>query len=366
MKKVLILTASFGGGHNKAANNLKNKLIEEKYDVVVVDILKEFSEKVDTVVIESYLKIINKTPDLYGILYKTSNTLTPITSPSFLTKPFATILTTKIAHLINEINPDLIIGTHVFAIGVVEYLKSKELFNGKFISIITDFITHKMYFSKYVDYYIVGSEFTKEKMSNQGIPKSKIFVYGIPIDDEFKKRKHSKKDGFNILTMFGALGMDDFSDYIIPILDIGDDVKITMVCGKNEELREKLSTKYSLFVNQGKLELIGYTNEISRLMEENQILISKPGGLTVTEAIIKNIPMVIPFYIPGQEQENLEFIIEEEIGVFAENVEILVKELKRFYKNRRKIDYMARNMEELAKNFSVKNIITLINTITNN
>lgn len=363
MKKILILTASFGGGHNKAANNLKTKLLEEDYQVEIVDILKEISEKVDNVVIEGYLKIINKTPDLYGILYKTSNFNQNVT-PSVFTKPFSVFLSNKLIPILEEIQPDIIIGTHVFAIGIVEYLKVKNLFDGKFISIITDFITHKMYFSQAVDYYIVASEFTKEKMCNQGIKKEKIFTYGIPIADEFKLKTHEKKEGFNILTMFGALGLDHFSDYIIPILDIAEDIKITMVCGKNEKLKEKLSQKYSLFVNQGRLEIIGFTSEISRLMEENQILISKPGGLTVTEAIIKNIPIIVPFFIPGQEEENLEFILEEEIGVFAEDLNGILKEIKKFYNNRRKIQYMSENMYELSKSFSVEKIINLINSIT--
>ena len=86
---------------------------------------------------------------------------------------------------------------------------------------------------------------------------------------------------------------------------------------KNERIKEKLEKKYSLFVNQNRLEFIGYTNEIAKLMEEHQILITKPGGLTLTEAIIKNIPLIIPFYIPGHEEENRNFVVEEEIGVYA-------------------------------------------------
>ena len=85
-----------------------------------------------------------------------------------------------------------------------------------------------------------------------------------------KERHFEKKDGFNILTIFGTLGMNDFSEYIMPILDISNDIKLTMVCGKNEELKEKLEKKYSLFVDENRLEILGYTNEIARLMEENQ------------------------------------------------------------------------------------------------
>lgn len=357
MKKALILTASFGGGHNKAANNVKEKLIKSGYIVEEMDLLKEISEKLDSVLVGGYLSIVSKTPEIYGLMYKGTNLTS---SQNIFSKPILTLLSTRILPFIEEKKPDIIIGTHVFAIGIVEHIKEKKLYDVPFISIITDYVTHKMYFSDFVDYYIVASEFTREKMIEDGISGSRVFAYGIPIDDGFKEKKSSKKDGFNILTIFGALGMNDFSEYIIPILEISKDIKMTMICGKNEELKEKLQKKYSLFIDENRLEILGYTNEISKLMEENQILITKPGGLTLTEAIIKNIPMIIPFFIPGHEEENKNFVVEEEIGVYAENVEAVVKEVKKFYKNRRKVEYMSLNMEEIAKGFSVDKIVSLI------
>lgn len=359
MKKALILTASFGGGHNKAANNIKEKLIDRCFFVEEVDLLKEISEKLDSLLVGGYLNIVSKTPDLYGLIYKGTN----FTSQNIFSKPLLNILSTKILPIIERVKPDVIVGTHVFAIGMMEHIKDKNLYTCPFISIITDYVTHKMYFSDCVDYYIVASEFTKEKMIKDGIKKEKVFAYGIPIDDEFKKIKESKKEGFNILTIFGSLGMNDFSEYIIPILEISKDIKMTMVCGTNIELKEKLLKKYSLFVNEKRLNILGYTDKIATLMEKSTILITKPGGLTVTEAIIKNIPMIIPFFIPGHEEENKNFIVEEEIGVFANGVENVVKEVKKFYKNRRRIEYMQSNMKEIAKSFSLEKIIDLIEDV---
>ena len=363
MKRALILTASFGGGHNKAADNVRNKLLEKDFEVDEVDLLKEISEKLDSLLVGGYLGIVSKTPELFGLIYKSTNISS---SSNLFSKSMTTVFSTKILPLLEERRPDIIIGTHVFAIGIMEHLKAKKLYDVPFISIITDYITHKMYFSNSVDYYVVGSEFTKQLMVKDGIPSNRVCAFGIPIDDDFKKKNYPKKEGFNILTMFGSLGMDDFSDYIIPIFEIGDDVKMTIVCGKNEELREKLLKKYSLFVDQNKLQVLGFTREISKLMDENQILITKPGGLTITEAIVKNIPMLIPFYIPGHEEENKRFIVEEEIGVFADGVDAVVKEVSKFYKNPRKIEYMSLNMKEMADKFSVDKIVNLVENILQN
>ena len=150
----------------------------------------------------------------------------------------------------------------------------------------------------------------------------------------------------------------------MPILEISNDIRLTMVCGKNEELKEKLEKKYSLFIDENRLEILGYTNEIARLMEENQILITKPGGLTVSEAIVKNIPLIIPFFIPGHEEENKNFIVEEEIGVYANGIDAVVKEVKKFYNNRRRVEYMALNMKDIAKGFSIDKIVELVEKIS--
>ncbi|EGV10341.1 hypothetical protein HMPREF9127_0329 [Parvimonas sp. oral taxon 393 str. F0440] len=99
-------------------------------------------------------------------------------------------------------------------------------------------------------------------------------------------------------------------------------------------------------------------------MEENQLLITKPGGLTVTEAIIKNIPLIIPFFIPGHEEENKNFVVEEEIGVYADSINAVVKEIKKFYKNRRRVEYMSLNMKDIAEGFSVDKIAELVEKIS--
>ena len=336
MKKALILTASFGGGHNKAANNIREKLELRGFDVEEIDLLKEISEKLDSLLVGGYLGIVTKTPEIYGLIYKGTN-LTQ--SQNVLSKPILNILSNKILPILEEKRPNVVIGTHVFAIGIMEHIKQKKYYNVPFISVITDYITHKMYFSDYVDYYIVASEFTKSRMIDDGIKQDRICAFGIPISDSFKERHYEKKDGFNILTIFGTLGMNDFSEYIMPILDIANDIKLTMVCGKNEELKEKLEKKYSLFIDENRLEIFGYT-------------------------IVKNIPLIIPFFIPGHEEENKNFIVEEEIGVYANGIDAVVKEIKKFYKNRRKIEYMALNMEDIAKGFSVDKIVELVEKIS--
>lgn len=190
MKKALILTASFGGGHNKAANNIREKLEQKDFEVEEIDLLKEISEKLDSLLVGGYLGIVTKTPEIYGLIYKGTN-LTQ--SQNVLSKPILNILSNKILPILEEKRPNVVIGTHVFAIGIMEHIKQKKYYDVPFISVITDYITHKMYFSDCVDYYIVASEFTKNRMIDDGIKQDRICAFGIPISDSFKERHYEKK-----------------------------------------------------------------------------------------------------------------------------------------------------------------------------
>ena len=131
MKKALILTASFGGGHNKAANNIREKLELRGFDVEEIDLLKEISEKLDSLLVGGYLGIVTKTPEIYGLIYKGTN-LTQ--SQNVLSKPILNILSNKILPILEEKRPNVVIGTHVFAIGIMEHIKQKKYYNVPFIS----------------------------------------------------------------------------------------------------------------------------------------------------------------------------------------------------------------------------------------
>ena len=137
MKKALILTASFGGGHNKAANNIKEKLEQRGFEVNEIDLLKEISEKLDNLLVGGYLGIVTKTPEIYGLIYKSTNITQ---SQNIFSKPILNVLSNKILPILEEKKPDVVIGTHVFAIGIMEHIKQKDYYDVPFISVITGFL----------------------------------------------------------------------------------------------------------------------------------------------------------------------------------------------------------------------------------
>jgi processive 1,2-diacylglycerol beta-glucosyltransferase len=358
MKKVLILTASTGAGHNIAAKSLEEYYNKNLYETLVFDIFKDTLEIMDTIVVDGYKILANKFPKLYGAIYE-------MFDKSFLNnKMFSKSLIITKKKLLKEIKkfqPDIIISTHPFGVGIISDLKRKQKIDSVFISIVTDFKAHYAYVTPYVDAYITGSEYTKESLVEKGIDSNKIFAYGIPIKREFYEEKShlEERDGmFKILLMGGSMGSKGILK-VLKQLDIDSDIKVITVCGSNKKLENIINKEFYNEIKQNKLEVIGYSKNIPQLMDECDLIITKPGGLTTTEALSKRIPMIIPFAYPGQEIENTDFLVSSGVAIKSDkhdNINTLIRILinnKEYYYN------MKEQMESITNDYSIEKIIKL-------
>lgn len=361
MKKVLILTTSTGQGHNQAANSLAETFINNKYEVIKYDFLYNNSKFLNKVIVSGYEISATKFPRLYGLLFYY---LTDFKYMNDTLKLSFGLSDRKLLTYINSVNPDIIIGTHAFSVNIISRLKKNKLIDVPFISVITDFKAHYTYISQYVDAYISGSSYTKEHLISRGIDKNKIFNFGIPIKKEFytiDSEVASTKDSqyFNILLMSGSMGLSSIFYVLKELLKNKHKIRITVVCGKNTTLKKKLLKSYSNPIENKKIHILGYTNDISSIMDYCDIIISKPGGLTVTESIAKKLPLVIPFAIPGQETENIEFLLQNKCAIYINDLSFINKEIDKLIENPDILNIMKKRLEELGKNFSVDNIVKL-------
>jgi len=358
MKKILILTASTGAGHNSAAKSLEEEYIKNGYETLVFDIFKDTSEIIDTIVVDGYKVMAQVFPKLYGAIYEMSDR-------SFLNNKIfskSLIITRKrLLKAIQKFNPDVIISTHPFGVGIISTLKRKEKIDAKFISIVTDFKAHYAYVTQYVDAYITGSEYTKETLIEKGVDKNKIFAYGIPVKNEFykeEKKDNLKTNVFKILLMGGSLGSKGILK-VLKKLNINDKINVIAVCGSNEKLEKSIKKEFMKDIENGYLEVIGFSKEIPKLMDECDLIITKPGGLTTTEALSKQIPMIIPFAYPGQEIENTEFLVKSGVAMKSDkydNINTLISILAEnygYYSN------MKEQMKNITSAYSIKKIIEL-------
>ncbi|WP_432401383.1 MGDG synthase family glycosyltransferase [Wukongibacter sp. M2B1] len=360
MRKVLIFTASTGGGHNQAAKSLSSKLQEYDYEVVVVDILKLTNKVMEKVVVEGYEILSCSLPIVYRGLYKYSNKKFINTR---LSKYIFKIFKRKIYKSIREVNPDLIVGTHPFIVNIVSGLKRKKRIFMPFISIVTDFKAHSSYFGECVDAYITGSEYTNMGMIDKGIEADKLYCYGIPIRQDFlfdnpNIQVDDKKD-LTVLLMGGSMGITAIEEVLEGLVNCEGRLKINVVCGNNKVLFNRMKSKYSEARKDKEINIYGFTNEISNLMDRSDILISKPGGLTVSEAIAKRLPILIPYMLPGQEEENAEFLSESGIAMIIKDIEEIDNLVGDLIDNPENLKKMKKNMDNIAKCYSIDSIIDL-------
>lgn len=364
MSKVLILSASTGHGHNQAANSLKNELEASGYTVHIVDPLREEGRVMDTLIEDGYSILASRLPKMYGKMYK-------IADNKLVNKGLVTFLNVTLRntvyHLIQENKPDLLISTHPLLVNVVSVLKAGGRIKLPFISVVTDYMAHQTYVNKYVDAYIVGSSYTKDTLVEKGILDSKIYTYGIPIRKEFRQpRKENKDKVFTILVMGGGTGMSYIKKCILKLVENTHSFRIIVVCGNNQKLKKELEEKYSGAVNGKEIIVYGYCPNIPDLMDQSDVIVTKPGGLTVTEAINKNIPIIIPFYIPGQEEENTEVLVKAGVAASTNNKTELNKIIDRFCEDPSLLEEMRSKARDISREQSPDCIVQLADRLISN
>jgi len=363
MSKVLILTASTGAGHNQAAKSLQLKYERVGHQVQIVDILKETHRAYDKVIGEGYEFVAANMPEVYKAMYEVADMKAFNKLVNRYGLPGVNL---KLNKIIKGSRPDIIIATHPFAVGIVTALKRKREIEAIFISVVTDFRAHFAYYSQLVDAYIVGSDYTKQSLVSKGIPEHKIHPFGIPInlaflDGEVKKlqsRKTEEQMPFNVLVMAGSMGVSKIADVIKEVV-MNESYRVKVVCGKNEKLYETIHEQYKNYIDGDRVVVYGFTREIPKLMSEADVLITKPGGLTTTEALQKSVPMIIPFAIPGQEEENAEFLETQGVAMRGSTPEAIGCCVEVLYKERGLHNRMVRQMQEISKDYSIDSIIEL-------
>ncbi len=364
MKNILILTATTGAGHRQVAATLEQKLIQLGHNVIQIDFVREQSKMMEILVENGYLILAKNFPKIYGKFYKLSNS-------DRINSRFSKII--EFAHIkcIRKIlkkidTPDLIIGTHPFSINIINRLKSKKYYKGPFISFITDFEAHYTYISSLVDMYVTGSNFTKDGLIEKGISKEKIQNLGIPVSPKFYETPQKTLSSqpinspFNILLMGGSMGLTPMKQAFINLMHLNENIKLTVVCGKNATLKKQLEIIHRQHSPNFDVEILGYTNQVDKLMDKANVMITKPGGLTVSEAIIKNLPMLIPYYIPGQETENLNFLTLSNIAIEIKEVYFLNRIIRYLINNPQRLDNMREQMKKMTQKHSPEKTIELI------
>ncbi len=313
-KTILILTAQFGAGHISAAKAIKEAILEvnPQYNVVVENFIDASMPIMNKPMVKLYESNTKYTPGLYNYYYYLKKSFDP--RHDLAHKLYAP----KLTEYILDINPHLIISTFPLAAACVDNFKTKYPdIDVPTLTVITDVVDSLEWVYPSTDVYFVPSPEIKNRFVQKGIHPDKIKITGVPINKTFcSSEKSSSNKKYRLLLLGGGRGLfdisEDFMYWIDSYLgDYKDILDVTIVTGKNEKLYHTLTEKKPL----SNINVLGYVNNMHTLIKDADILITKPGGATLFEAIHSQTPVIVKSPKIGQEIENAKFIIDKGIGL---------------------------------------------------
>ncbi len=364
---ILFLTVSTGGGHVKAAQALMQQMEKQipGCKTRLVDSLKYINPTVDRLVTGAYLHTINKAPGIYGRLYDLSEKDETITN---IVKGFNYILSHRLYSLFEQYRPDAAVCTHTMPLQMLSRLKKKGLLNIPLIGIVTDYTSHFFWKLAGVDVLIVAHPCIKNDMVNMGIRESSIHACGIPVSGRFldtsgNRSLQLKNMGFEeskptLLLMGGSLGFGGMRPVLSSLLSLRNDIQIIAVAGCNKQLEKQLK---SITQNSAKnVRILGYTDSVSELMDVSSLLITKPGGITISEALVKKLPILLMTPIPGQEERNARFLSDSGAAVRLTSSDSLEVVLERTLGRPSVMQKMSEAAGRLAKPHACEDIAVIV------
>ena len=370
-KKILIVYASYGSGHKSVAEYVYEYFKEHSNDleIKIIDIME-------------YGNLIAKlNVKMFNLCFKFQNSFSSTIGYELFDSKIATSPYKEIVRLLFKSDlttdiltykPDVLIATHFFGGIVMGKINKKYKLNTKIITIITDYASHAIWLQnhKRENAIVVSNEIVGRELLKFGVPAEKIFPFGIPLSSKFKKvDANTSKIKFkyniknhNLTFLFfggGSLGSSYTYGYLKEILKLKLNINIIFVSGKNVKLQNRCNN-YIKRENIKNVTVLGFTKDISNLLNIAEVVITKPGGLSVTEALEMKTPMILIPGNGGQENHNAKFVTKNHFGLRVRNARQLAKTVKKLTENKKIIHEMYQNLKNYEENTSVQKLFNLV------
>lgn len=372
--KILILYTSIGLGHKYIALNIAYHLEQAGFEIKLEDVLKVQSGVMVNVG-EWFHSLINRRfPFVWRWLYF-SKAFANVTMPFRV--PLAGSNSENIQKAAKEFQPDMIISTQTSASAPVAYMKQHGMFNGKFVIAFSDYHFHPYWFYEQADFYLVNIKEQKDALVKLGVAEEKISVCGITLKPSVMVDKESVKQRLGltgkdvVLMSSGSLGIGFpeslLLQYAEELKKTKSSVQLVVTCGKNEAMKKHLEeevVKRNLNVT-----VLGFYEPMAELFAITNVFLTKPGGLTVAEALRDRVPMLTTHFLPGQEELNYEYLISKKLmepipsPLTAENLVQKTLELlsnKREVENLNSIEITQKNKEGSTLIKSIENLFHIV------
>lgn len=319
--EILLLYVSRVSGHRRAAEAIEQAL-ERLYPQIKVkkkDLFKHGNPLVRKILDDLYYAAIKVTPRFWDFLWD-SDLIYWLT---YALREFSCLLNSfrLYKEVILPFNPQVVICTHGLPLALCSTIKRRRKLDYLLVAVPTDYSLHPYWTYNNVDLYFLAHEGMKESLRKKGISQDKVQICGIPVSPIFsedtdkeglKDKWQIRHDLFTILLMGGGQGIGPFRRTVDALNGLGLPIQLLIVTGTNDGLKKELQEIESELSIP--IKILGYTRKINELMEISDLLISKPGGLTIAEALVKDLPLGIQDCLAGQERRNQEFLLKKKIA----------------------------------------------------
>ena len=313
--KVLVLTVTVGQGHNQTARAIVDYLTEHSIECNMLDTLEYINPVLADSLEKGYLMSTKYLPRVYGEFYRIAEGRDTEKGARSLAKATNAVFSRKLINYLEASRPDVVACTHVYGAQLMTYITPKLSYKVKTVGIVTDFTIHPYWENTNNDYYITVSELLNNQGIKKGIPEKKLVPLGIPIHPKFAnsipaaeaRERLGLPQKRTVLVMSGSMGYGKVTNVIKELDKSPLDFQMISICGANIRLQKSIDRITQKLTKD--LFNTGYTTDVDLYMDASDCIVTKPGGLTTSEALAKGLPIIMINPIPGQEDRNAEFLL---------------------------------------------------------
>lgn len=365
--KVLLLTNTAGQGHNATAKALSEQLEAMGAECRILDSYRYISPALYQAISRGYLLATAITPVAYGTVYRFAEHKEKNSSKYSMMHAANSIMAIKLDRFLRrEFQPDVIVCTHIFSAQLIHAMKQNGRIRAKTIGIITDFTIHPFWQDvEYIDYLVTASELLTHQAVRKGIQAEKILPLGIPIHPKFSDKMPKnearralglEQDPFTVLVMGGSMGHGNLAGVIEQIDQMDNNFQVLAVCGNNRHAYAKIKR----LITRKKVYAYGFVDNVDVMMDAADCIVTKPGGLTTSEALAKNLPILMMNPIPGQEERNVEFLVNNGLAVNVTHTYPIDEALYQLFLYPRKLKNMESNIQLVGKPCATEQLCSFI------
>lgn len=326
VRRLLVLSVSAGSGHLRAAEAICARAnARDMADVARhVDVMDYVSSGMRKLYTDWYLALVSRHPLLWSFLYQRTHSANPQGVLERIRRASERWSTLRLTREIESAQPDAIICTHFLPAEILARLKREGRLRCPLWVQITDFDLHRLWVHRGVTGYFVGNDEVAYRLRSLGVPASAIRVSGIPLMPAFSsppdRSECAAELGLDprrktVMLMGGGAGIGELAQIAQKLMESGLDMQVIALAGKNRRALDALKTLAQRF--PGRLVAHGHTDKVERLMACSDLVITKPGGLSTSECLAMGLPMILNQPIPGQEERNADYLLEQGVALKA-------------------------------------------------